>query len=85
MRTIMLEIQNDSFYDKLISFLNQNRKDVTIVDDGFHAITTAEAKERVAKAVEEYRSGRGVYLNQDEYDLYMANSIENLKSKYADN
>lgn len=57
MRTIMLEIQSESFYDKLISFLNQNKTEVNIVDDSF-AITTTEARQRVAKAVEEYRSGK---------------------------
>ncbi len=84
MRTIMLEIQSESFYDKLISFLNQNKTEVNIVDDSF-AITTAEARQRVAKAVEEYRSGAGEYLDYDEYSSYIASSIKSLKAKYADN
>jgi len=38
------------------------------LDDGYPAISKAEAKERVAQAVEELRKGEAVLLSQEEYD-----------------
>ncbi|MDQ1244245.1 MAG: hypothetical protein QG565_585 [Campylobacterota bacterium] len=86
MHSLILKV-NDGFYAQLLSFLKQNKQQVDIVEDiedsGYPAISTDEAKKRVAAAIERYKSGSGNYLNQDEYSYHINNSIEKLKAKYA--
>lgn len=88
MHSLTLKV-DDRFYAQLLSFLKQNKQQVDIVenikDDGYPAISTDEAKMRVAAAVDRYRDGSGTYLNQDEYNSHINNSIEKLKAKYANN
>jgi hypothetical protein len=53
---------DDSFYSQLLSFLNQNKPQVDILedikDDGYPSISKEEAKTRVSAAVEEYKNGK---------------------------
>lgn len=88
MHSLVLKV-DDGFYAQLLSFLNQNKRQVNIVedikDDGYPAISTNEARMRVAAAVDRYKNGSGTYLNQDEYNSHINNSIEKLKAKYANN
>jgi len=61
MHSLVLNV-NDSFYNQLLSFLNQNKKQVDILedlqDDGYPSISKDEARVRVSSAVEDYRSGK---------------------------
>ncbi len=80
MHSLVLKV-DDGFYTQLLSFLNQNKRQVNILedieDDGFPAISTDEAKQRVSSAVEEYRSGnmKTVPYSQgmDEIDKWLNN------------
>lgn len=63
---ISLEIQ-DSYYDKLMAFLKTLPKNaVEIETDDYPAISTDEAKKRVAEAVESYRNGTTETIPNDE-------------------
>ncbi|MDD5400239.1 MAG: hypothetical protein PHQ93_03505 [Sulfurimonas sp.] len=88
MHSLTLKV-DDGFYAQLLSFLKQNKQQVDIVedikDDGYPAISTDEARMRVAAAVDRYKNGGGTYLNQEEYNSHINNSIEKLKAKYANN
>ncbi|MDT8339130.1 MAG: hypothetical protein RQ763_08015 [Sulfurimonas sp.] len=61
MHSLVLKVDN-GFYAQLLSFLNQNKRQVNILedieDDGYPSISKDEARERVSAAVEEYRSGK---------------------------
>ena len=61
MHSLVLHV-DDSFYSQLLSFLNQNKPQVDILedikDDGYPSISKEEAKTRVSAAVEEYKSGK---------------------------
>ncbi len=80
MHSLVLKV-DDGFYAQLLSFLNQNKRQVNILedveDDGYPAIGTNEAKQRVSVAVEEYRSGnmKTVPYSQgmDEVDKWLNN------------
>lgn len=48
------------------------------LNDGYPAISKDEAKRRVAKVVEEVRSGEAVLLNLEEYDADMNEFIKSL-------
>jgi predicted patatin/cPLA2 family phospholipase len=59
MHSLTLNV-NDSFYNQLLSFLNQNQNQVNIVEDiadSYPSISKNEANQRVTKAAEEYRNG----------------------------
>jgi gas vesicle protein len=45
---------------------------------GYPAISTEEAKKRVADAVESYRRGEGEYLSQEEYEKEMEEFLKTL-------
>jgi len=71
MQTIKIEIE-DSLYENLVAKgidIQSKIKEFIYetMDDGYPAISFEEAKQRVADAVEEYRSGKGEYtpLNDD--------------------
>lgn len=80
MHSLVLNV-DDSFYSQLLSFLNQNKPQVNIVedikDDGYPSISKDEARARVSAAVEEYRSGnmKKVPYSQgmDEIDKWLNN------------
>lgn len=61
MHSLVLHV-DDSFYNQLLSFLNQNKPQVDILedikDDGYPSISKDEARARIGTAVEEYRSGK---------------------------
>ena len=61
MHSLVLNV-DDSFYSQLLSFLNQNKPRVDILedikDDGYPSISKDEARARVSAAVEEYKSGK---------------------------
>ncbi|QOY54311.1 hypothetical protein HUE87_10590 [Candidatus Sulfurimonas marisnigri] len=48
------------------------------LNDGYPAISKDEAKRRVAKAVEDVKSGEAVLLSQEEYDTDMKEFINSL-------
>ena len=69
MHTIQLQIQDD-LYDSITSKgidINNKINDFlqNLADDGYPAINTSEAKQRVSSAVDKYRSGTGVYTTFD--------------------
>lgn len=78
MRTIELHIQDD-IYDELkskgIDISHKLQEFLfTLADDGYPAISTDEAKRRVAEAVDRYRNGSGTYTL---YDKNFVNEMEN--------
>ena len=78
MRTIELQIQDD-IYDELknkgIDISHKLQEFLfTLADDGYPAISTDEAKRRVAEAVGRYRDGSGSYTL---YDKNFVNEMEN--------
>lgn len=81
MHTLTLNI-NDSFYNQFLSFLNQHKQNVDlledIADDGYPSISFAEAQMRVKNAVEEYKSGKATLLNQEEYEQEMSKFMRSL-------
>lgn len=80
MHSLVLKVDN-GFYAQLLSFLNQNKRQVNILedieDDGYPSISKDEARKRVSAAVEEYRSGnmKTVPYSQgmDEIDNWLNN------------
>jgi polyhydroxyalkanoate synthesis regulator phasin len=56
-----------------------------LIDDGYPAISTQEAKKRVSDAVNRYKNGTGNYFANEEYEVRIKNHMENLKTKYANN
>lgn len=80
MHSLVLNV-DDSFYSQLLSFLNQNKPQVNIVedikDDGYPSISKDEARARVSAEVEEYRSGNMKTVpyaqGMDEIDKWLNN------------
>jgi len=80
MHSLVLKVDN-RFYAQLLSFLNQNKRQVNILedieDDGYPSISREEARTRVSSAVEEYKSGnmKTVPYSQgmDEIDNWLNN------------
>ena len=69
MQTIQLQIQ-DELYETISSKginINSTVQEFlyNLVDDGFPAISTDEAKQRVSEAVNRYRDGTGNYTPYD--------------------
>lgn len=87
MQTLKVHI-DDSVYSKLIksgidieaniqSFLEE------LLDDGYPAISTNEAKKRVCDAVDRYHNGTGEYLNAEQYQSYINQTMQKLELKYG--
>lgn len=80
MHSLVLNV-DDSFYNQLLSFLNQNKPQVNILedvkDDGYPSISKSEARARVGAAVEDYRSGKMKTVpysqGMDEIDKWLNN------------
>ena len=89
MQTIQLQIQDELYEtisNKGININNTIQEFLyNLADDGFPAISTQEAKQRVSDAVNRYRDGTGTYANDDEYLEHKTNMIDSLKSKYENN
>ncbi len=84
MQTIQLQVQDD-IYEELKSRgidINNKLQDFLydLVDDGYSSISTNEAKQRVAKAVDRYKDGTGTYANADEYLERKSDMIESIKA-----
>ena len=72
MQTIKIELE-DHIYKKVVDSgvnLQERFKEMIydFLDDGYPAITTKEAKRRVANAVKDVRDGSATLLTQEEYD-----------------
>lgn len=80
MHSLVLNV-DDSFYGQLLSFLNQNKPRVNILedikDDGYPSISKDEARTRVSAAVEEYKSAKMKTVpysqGMDEIDKWLNN------------
>ena len=80
MHSLVLNV-DDSFYSQLLSFLNQNKPRVDILedikDDGYPSISKDEAIARVSAAVDKYRSGKMKTVpyaqGMDEIDKWLNN------------
>ena len=71
MQTIKIEIE-DSLYENLVAKgidIQSKIKEFIYetIDDGYPAISFEEAKQRVADAVERYKTGKGTYYTEEEY------------------
>ncbi len=82
MQTIKIEIE-DHIYKKVVDSgvnLQERFKEMIydFLDDGYPAITTEEAKRRVAKAVKDVRNGSATLLTQEEYDKDMDSFLKSL-------
>ena len=82
MQTIKIEIE-DSLYQNIIKSgidIQEKLKDMVydLVDDGYPAISTQEAKKRVNNAIDRYESKKGVY---SPYDTSFTKNI----NQYIDN
>ena len=83
MHTLKLQIQDDIYENLLSKGIDINRKlqefITTLADDGYPAISTQEAKKRVADAVDRYSDGSGSYTPIDkDYIDEMHNYIQSL-------
>ena len=85
MQTIQInnpEIENfisSQYGNDTQSLLNDFVKFVKLsLDDGYPVISKDEAQKRVAKAVEEVKSGKAVLLSQAEYDDDMNEFMKSL-------
>jgi len=87
--TIKLQIQDDLYelitskgYDinaKIKEFLH------SLANDEYPSISTQEARKRVGDAVDRYKNNTGSYVDQEQYVKHINATIDNLKSKYANN
>ena len=82
MQTIKIELE-DHIYKRVIdSGVNLQEKFKEMIydflDDGYPAITTEEARKRVAKAVKDVRGGSAILLTQEEYDKDMDKFLKSL-------
>ncbi|MGE4420300.1 MAG: hypothetical protein AB7D38_10800 [Sulfurimonas sp.] len=83
MHTLKLQIQDDMYESIVSKGIDINHKlqefIATLADDGYPAISTQEAKKRVADAVQRYRDGNGTYTPLDkDYMDEMHNYIQSL-------
>ena len=86
MHTLKVQIQDD-IYESLVSKgidINHKLQEfiTTLADDGYPAISTQEAKKRVADAVQRYRDGSGTYVDVASYKEHKSTLIDSLKIKY---
>ena len=82
MQTIKIELE-DHIYKKVVDSgvnLQERFKEMIydFLDDGYPAITTKEAKRRVANAVKDVRDGSATLLTQEEYDKDMDSFLKSL-------
>ena len=82
MQTIKIELE-DHIYKRVIdSGVNLQEKFKEMIydflDDGYPAITTEEARKRVAKAVKDVRDGSAILFTQEEYDKDMNEFLKSL-------
>jgi len=89
MQTLKIELE-DSVYQNVVQSgidIQEKVKEFLfdLVDDGYPAITTQEAKKRVSDAVKRYEDGTGTYLNETDYKIRMDKYMSSLKVKYANN
>jgi len=89
MQTISIQVP-DSLYNQLIASgidIKEKMQEslYDFLDDGYPSISTAEAKKRVADAVERYESGTEDYIGSEDYQVHIAQTMDNLKRKYANN
>ena len=89
MRTLKIELEDSVYQNVVQSGIDVQEKVkeflFELVDDGYPAITTDEAKKRVVDAVQKYQNRTGTYLNEQEYENRMHAYMQSLKSKYANN
>jgi len=89
MQTLKIELEDNVYQNIIHSGIDVQEKIkeflFDLVDDGYPAISTEEAKKRVSDAVNRYEDGTGVYLNEEEYAIHRSEHIESLKAKYANN
>ncbi len=75
MHTIQLQLQDDVYEDIKKRNINIQAKFreflFNMMDDGYPAISSDEAKKRVSKAVDEYYSASGEFVNSDDYEDQM--------------
>ena len=89
MHTIKIELE-DSLYENIVAKgidIQSKIKEFIYetMDDGYPAISFEEAKQRVSEAIEDYKTGKGRYYNEEEYKEIRKDMISNLKKKYANN
>ena len=82
MQTIKIELE-DHIYKRVVdSGVNLQEKFKEMIydflDDGYPAVSTEEAKKRVAKAVKDVRDGNAILLTQEEYDKDMDKFLKSL-------
>ena len=75
MQTIKIELE-DSLYENIVAKgidIQSKIKEFIYetMDDGYPAISFEEAKQRVADAVERYKTGKGTYYTEEEYEKEM--------------
>ncbi len=82
MQTIKIELEDHIYKRAIDSGVNLQEKFkemiYDVLDDGYPAITTEEAKRRVAKAVKDVRDGSAILLTQEEYDKDMDKFLKSL-------
>ena len=84
MQTIKIKIElEDHIYNKVVDSgvnLQERFKEMIydFLDDGYPAITTKEAKRRVANAAKDVRDGSATLLTQEEYDKDMDSFLKSL-------
>ena len=82
MQIIKIELE-DHIYKRVVdSGVNLQEKFKEMIydflDDGYPAVSTEEAKKRVAKAVKDVRDGNAILLTQEEYDKDMDKFLKSL-------
>jgi len=89
MQILKIELEDSVYQNVLQSGIDIQEKVkeflFDLVDDGYPAINTQEAKKRVADAVNRYKNGTGIYLNEEEYNIHKTKHLETLETKYANN
>lgn len=83
MQTLEIELSDDVYEDLKSSNIDFQAKIkeyiATLLDDGYPAISTQEAKKRVSDAVDRYRNGTGKYTPYDKnFVVEMENYIQSL-------
>jgi len=82
MQTIKIELEDHIYKIVIDSGVNLQEKFKEMIydflDDGYPAITTEEARKRVAKAVKDVRDGSAILLTQEEYDKDMDKFLKSL-------
>lgn len=89
MQTLKIELEDNLYQNILQSGVDIQAKVkeflFDLVDDRYPAITTDEAKKRVAEAMNRYENGTGIYFDDSQYKDRMKSYMKSLELKYADN